>query len=134
MHHINRHSSDLFGQNKILGALLEKGDLTQNQLAEIIDISAPSLSGSLDKLEKKALIKRTGNKDDKRSNIISLTNGGMSLAERFQRHKNQFEDKMFGNLTNEEKEQLANILEKMHANIDPDEHAHFHFPGRHKEK
>ncbi|MDR1300327.1 MAG: MarR family transcriptional regulator [Candidatus Nomurabacteria bacterium] len=131
MHHINRHSNHLFGQEKILTTLLEKGALTQSELMEIADIKAPSLSETLSKLERRRLIKRDNSSDDKRSNIISLTKNGERLAKGHKKFHDKFEKRMFGSLTEDEKEQLAIILEKMHTNIDDDRRSRFHFRGSH---
>jgi DNA-binding MarR family transcriptional regulator len=131
MHHINRHSGHMFGQEKILTTLLEKGAMTQSDLLGIIDIKAPSLSETLSKLEKKKLVKRDDSAKDKRSNVISLTEDGEKLAKGYRKFRDRFEKRMFGALNEEEKEQMMTLLEKMHANIDKDEHSHFHFRGGH---
>ena len=130
MHHINRHSSHLFGQEKILIALLDKEVMTQAELLEVVEIKASSLSETLSRLEKKKLVTRNSEGDDRRRNEIALTKRGAGMAKRYKKYQEKFEARMFGSLTAEEKGQMMSILEKMHYNIDDDERSHFHFRGR----
>jgi DNA-binding MarR family transcriptional regulator len=135
--HINHYKQWFTGQGKILAILLENKDMSQNKLLEIVGIKAPSLSEALNKMEKQKLIKRKNNPKDGRANIISLTLRGKQYAERSKKMSEHHSDKMFESLTEDEKEQLMTILEKLHKNAGDDMHVHFrgrHFHNhRHKE-
>jgi DNA-binding MarR family transcriptional regulator len=131
MHHINRHSDHWSGQEKILTTLLDSGAMTQHDLAKLVDITAPSLSEALVKLEKRKFIKRETNSQDKRSNLVSLTKRSQKIVERYKRHQKEMEKQMFDSLTESEKSQMLAILEKMHSDIDKSHHSHFHFRGKH---
>jgi MarR family transcriptional regulator for hemolysin len=56
------------------------GEVRQNDLAESLDISQPSLVRTLDQVQANGLVQRAQHPDDKRSNIISLTPNGQELV------------------------------------------------------
>lgn len=60
------------------------GDVRQNELAESLDIAQPSLVRTLDQVQASGLVQRTPHPDDKRSNIISLTEAGQDLVGRIE--------------------------------------------------
>jgi DNA-binding MarR family transcriptional regulator len=67
------------------------------------------------KLENDGYVKRTVDPTDKRATLISLTELGEARAAELQDEKNEKLDKAFGNLTDDEKEQLIALLEKLTA-------------------
>jgi DNA-binding MarR family transcriptional regulator len=127
--HVNRYRHWFSGQGKILEVLLKHKQLSQSKLLEIVDIKAPSLSEALSKMQKQLLITRKTSPSDSRENIISLTAKGKWQANYFRRMKQHHSDKMFNSLSEEEKEQLTVILEKLH--MGEDDHMHVHFRGHH---
>lgn len=60
------------------------GEVRQNELAESLDIAQPSLVRTLDQVQASGLVQRTQHPDDKRSNIISLTDTGQDLVGRIE--------------------------------------------------
>ncbi|WP_420145404.1 MarR family winged helix-turn-helix transcriptional regulator [Sphingobium sp.] len=60
------------------------GEVRQNDLAESLDIAQPSLVRTLDQVQSAGLVQRTQHPDDKRSNIISLTDAGQELVGRIE--------------------------------------------------
>jgi DNA-binding MarR family transcriptional regulator len=121
IHHLDRRRADrFFGQGKVLTAILRKGPTTQSELLEIVD------SETLAELEKRRLIKR----EDKRSDVFALTKRGEMIAKRFQIHE-YFTQNISESLSDEEKDQLTTIIEKLHSNKRSEEFAHFHFRGSH---
>lgn len=60
------------------------GEVRQNELAESLDISQPSLVRTLDQVQASGLVTRLQHPDDKRSNIISLTPMGQELVARIE--------------------------------------------------
>lgn len=60
------------------------GEVRQNELAESLDIAQPSLVRTLDQVQASGLVQRMQHPDDKRSNIISLTETGRELVGRIE--------------------------------------------------
>ncbi|MFD2429809.1 MarR family winged helix-turn-helix transcriptional regulator [Sphingobium scionense] len=55
-------------------------DVRQIELADVLGITQPSLVRTLDHLQAAALIERTPNPEDRRSNCLSLTTSGATLS------------------------------------------------------
>lgn len=60
------------------------GEVRQNDLAESLDISQPSLVRTLDQVQAAGLVTRVPHPDDKRSNVIRLTPAGQELVGRIE--------------------------------------------------
>jgi DNA-binding MarR family transcriptional regulator len=101
------------GQQRILFALLNRDKITQRDLLDIIDIKSASLSEVLGKIEEKGNIKRVRNEVDKRNVDIMLTEQGKMIALQKKERYDESIRQMFSCLTDEEKDQLLPILEKL---------------------
>ena len=60
------------------------GEVGQSALADSLDISQPSLVRTLDQVQAAGLVQRAQHPDDKRSNIIVLTEAGRELVGRIE--------------------------------------------------
>lgn len=60
--------------------VVEAGPLTLKALAQEVDLSASTLVGIIDRLEKKGLVKRDRSRTDRRQVLISATQAGVALA------------------------------------------------------
>ena len=103
-----RHSGHRkFGstQDRIIRILDENGGtMGQKALQELLHVQPGSVSEILAKMEEKGLIERTRSEDDRRASLIRLTTDA-KLSET--------EGGLFGKLSEEEKETLKSILEKI---------------------
>lgn len=101
------------GRLRVLFTLLEGDGVTQIQIAERLGIRAPSLSETLLKLEEEALIERRPNESDRRQRFVYLTEKGRSACESFRDQKIARAENFFSPLTDDEKEQLAQLILKL---------------------
>ena len=69
------------GQGRVLLLLKMKPEISQKELAYLLDISKQSLAELLSKLEAGNLITREHLDDDKRANTVKLTQTGMAAAD-----------------------------------------------------
>ena len=107
---IGRHGFDGRGsQSRILTILKKDGPITQRQLTEQLGIQPGSASEVLGKLEAAGLILRTPSEEDRRTTTVLLTEAGQAKA------GNAQESPLFSCLTDEEQEQLLELLEKLNA-------------------
>jgi DNA-binding MarR family transcriptional regulator len=67
-------------QWKALGAIHRENDITQVALASALDIDAMTLSGILDRLEKRGLVERFVHPDDSRAKLTRLTPEGIEIV------------------------------------------------------
>ncbi len=66
---------------KLLGQLKEHGNMKLAKLAELLSVEAPLVTSLVDSLEKKKLVKRTNDREDKRAKVIEGTKKGIALVD-----------------------------------------------------
>lgn len=105
LYHQSRHSQ----QDAVL-ALLRQGPLNQKQIQEQLSTRPGSVSELISKLESKQLVERRRDENDRRRVVLSLTEKGQDAA---MIHKERPAEDLFAAFSEEEKEQLAGLLEKL---------------------
>lgn len=122
-------------QKRILIILNETGKITQRELTERLGIQPGSASEIIAKLENSGFITRTQNEDDRRTTDICLTGEGRELAAQAAQQRRSRHEEMFSCLSDEEKEELLLLMEKLYSDWEsryrdhkPPHHAH---PGHH---
>lgn len=102
----------------VLEVIYHKKEITISNIKNKILLANSSLSYILDKLEKRDLIKRVKDGNDKRITYVSLTNKGNLISEKiFPEHYNNLKE-LFSVLSVEEKEILSNILKKIGKHVE----------------
>lgn len=107
---------DLTGsQFKILMVLYRSpaGSVRQTDIEAKFAMTNPTVTGLVQKLETKDLVKRMPHPDDKRSKVLVLTDRAMEMKEELLALADSLEKQMTANLTAEECDQLATLLTKM---------------------
>lgn len=105
-------------QHRILALLSVKEGLSQKDLAYVLGIRPQTMSEALRKMESHGLIERRKDADDGRVVKVYLTEKGKERAAESAQYRAQFASDVFATLTEEEKEQLATILEKITAQLE----------------
>src|ERR1700675_240504 len=97
---------------RVLEALLHKGPLPVNTIGPKVWLTPGSISVAVDRLEKKALVKRK-NTDDRRVRLVELTPKGRALISRiFPKHVTAMEEAA-SVLSKEERLILLRLLKKL---------------------
>src|ERR1700716_3223192 len=97
---------------RVLEALLHKGPLPVNTIGPKVWLTPGSISVAVDRLEKKALVKRK-NTDDRRVRLVELTAKGRALITKtFREHAAAMEEAA-GVLSKEERLMLPRLLKKL---------------------
>lgn len=113
LHDLNLH----VGQDKLLCKLWRADGLTQVELCNKLNCEAPTATNMLSALEKKELIMRKKDPDDKRTNRIYLTEAGKTMETSVtEMWKNQ-QDRLLKDITLEEKMFLRRLLKQMENNL-----------------
>ncbi len=90
------------------------------QLAHRLLISRPSVTGLLDTLQGKGLIERLPHADDRRRVLVRLTDEGLALLEsHFSTHYREL-NKVFADLSADEKATLVTLLRRVKGAVPPD--------------
>lgn len=111
-HMMRMRFDDREGQNRIL-VMLNDGPVSQRDLTARLGIQPGSASEVLNKLESAGLIERTPNEEDRRTANVGLTEAGRTEAAKAVEERCVRREKMFSCLTEEEKETLVGLIEKL---------------------
>ena len=101
------------GQPPILMTLGSKDGLSQAELAEEVYLQPPTITKIIGKLERNMFIYRQPDETDQRINRVYLTQKGISVVEKLRRLFAEEERVLFGVFTKEEKQELAEYLQRI---------------------
>lgn len=101
----------------IMNRLFESGGISQKELSERTLKDQGSLTRTLDRMEKKGLVKRQINPSDRRSFLISLTDKGLAVRNRIVPIAVECIEDAVKGFTEEEVDTLAALLKKLILNL-----------------
>ncbi len=97
----------------VLETLLHKGPQPVNTIGNRIRLTSGSITAAVDRLERKGLVERRGDPDDRRARVVHLTASGRELiACAFADHQAAMERAASG-LTAAERSQAIRLLKKL---------------------
>ena len=95
----------------------EEKKINQRDIENYLRLTNPTIAGTLLRLEKKGFIIRKISSKDKRYKEIYLTDKSRELKDIIFKYIRDNDNKMFSNMSEEEKENLKNIITKILNNI-----------------
>lgn len=104
-------------QHRLLMTISLNPNASQIELARMLDVSAATVAVSLKKLEKDGYINRDKDDDDNRFNIITITEKGNQVVEKSKEIFEATDRKVLEGFTEEEKQTLFLLLQKLNANL-----------------
>jgi DNA-binding MarR family transcriptional regulator len=104
----------------LLWLVRSRPGLSLRELAAEEGISAPSLSGHVDRLEAVGLLRRVRSTEDRRRVGLELTPEGQALLKRVRARRTTWLAARVELLTNEERERLDAALPALHALLERD--------------
>lgn len=111
--------SDLsFSQIALMASLSKMPDCNAKQVAEIMGLSAPTVSVALNRLEEGGWISRKPDPEDRRATRLQLTNKGSAILAKMRKHRNARVKEFLGGLDDGEQAQLFELLEKATSRIE----------------
>lgn len=104
-------------QYKILMALFRNPGrpIRQADIETSFSMTNPSVTGIIQNLEKKGLVRRIQNPNDRRSKLLALTPKAIEMEEELFELGESLEKQATANLTEEETQQLTALLKKILA-------------------
>ena len=105
------------GQFPILRALQEASTCSQAYLSKILCVSPATVAVSLKRLEKQGYITRQQNPANLRENLLSLTEDGFSITERFEGSYKCFIQSALQGIPEPELVQATQVLQDIYQNI-----------------
>lgn len=108
-----------FTQFRVLAYLFAHQDeeVCQKDLEVETNLKKASITGVIDYLESKDLVKREVAKDDKRRNIIALTEKTRDIKEHVEYRLKDVEAKMIENINKEDLDVFFKVMNQMYENI-----------------
>ena len=113
--HGHGHGEKRRGQARVLTMVSMKEGINQKDLAFLLGIRPQTLGEMLQKLEERGLVVRTKSQTDGRAIEVSLTDEGRARASEIAERRAQAAADVFVVLSEDEKEQLNAILDKLAA-------------------
>ena len=105
------------GQHHIIMMLERVGCATVSQIAEEMRTTSATASVSIKRLEKAALVEKRSSESDARITKINLTDKALAVTQRIKSKMDEAEESLTQGLTQEEKYQLSDLLDKVVNNI-----------------
>lgn len=97
----------------VLEVLLHKGSLPVNTIGDKVLLTSGSITTAVDRLERKALVKREKSELDRRVVLVHLTEAGRELiTQAFDQHAENL-DRLFDVFDDEERAQFAKLSRKL---------------------
>ena len=93
--------------------------LSLRELAEEEGISAPSMSGHVDRLESAGLLRRVRSSDDRRRVGLELTREGRALLKRVRARRTTWLAERLERLPEDEREKIERALPALYALLEP---------------
>jgi MarR family transcriptional regulator for hemolysin len=90
---------------------------TQSELAEQLGITGATLTHHLNALERKGLVRRWREDSNRRVQHVELTDDGIELFGRLREVARRHDGQLRSQLTDDEVEQLADLLERLEAGV-----------------
>jgi MarR family transcriptional regulator for hemolysin len=104
----------------VLLSLKTAGHRTQGELAEAVGIRQPTLSHHLDGLEREGLVRRERSDDNRRVQIVTVTEAGEALFLRLRRAAAAFDGRLRAGLSEDDVAELRRLLVQLAENALPD--------------
>jgi len=106
-----------YAQFRILNCLWKRGPLSQKEILKLISVSPPTLTGTVDILEKKKLVYRKADEEDARTKKIHITDEGLELQEKAWTIVENFEERTTGFMSKKDKKLVLAALKEMEKSI-----------------
>ena len=106
-----------YAQFRVINCLWKKGPMPQKDILKLISVSPPTLTGTVDILEKKELVYRKPDEQDARTKKIHLTVQGTELQEKAWNIIVDFEERTTSFMSKKEKKMVLAALKGIEKRI-----------------
>ena len=117
LHERIQHLGVTPGQFAPLLVLLERGELTQRALRDLVDIEQPTLTRTLQRMERDGLIERREHPTDRRKTLVRPSERATSMRDDLVRSATDVNDLATAGLAPRQLEQLVAGLHQMIASL-----------------
>lgn len=111
-----KNSELTVSETHAIEALGQYGKMNMKNLAQKLGVTTGTTTITVDRLEENNYAKRESTKEDRRVNLISLTEKGMKVFEEHHKYHINLTEQIISSLSATEVDQLFSILGKINAN------------------
>ena len=104
-------------QSQVLACLVQQGTLSQCELADCLDIEAPTLAGIISRMEAAGWVKRNSCSKDRRKKLVQIDATAEPVWEQIAACARKVRAAATQGLTTEEIETLRSLLRRVHDNL-----------------
>ena len=97
----------------VLNVLRRRGEASQRELCDDLDLDRSTIAGLVARLEARELVARVRAEEDRRRNVVRLTDAGLALLEELVPAARRVDDVLTSALTRTERETLQRLLTKV---------------------
>ena len=108
-------------QFEVLMTLWNEDGIVLSELGRRVSRDGPTITGVVDRMEKKMLVKRKRNSGDRRVVKVHLTAKGKNMKEQLSTTKKEIFERITHDLSLKEINHLVALLEKMMKNVEREE-------------
>ncbi len=101
----------------LLGFIGQKGSVIMRDVADYLDIPYSTATGIVDKLVAKNYLDRYNSPEDRRTVLVRLTKKGEGVFLLFQEKKQEMAQMMIKDLSDDDREQLLVLFDKVMENL-----------------
>ncbi len=104
-------------QFAILSLLREHDGLQQREIADLLVKDRPNITRILERLEKKGLVRRHTDMDDRRAVRVHITTAGRKICPKLEQIAMDYRNQAYRGLTQSQQEQLRDMLHTISENL-----------------
>jgi DNA-binding MarR family transcriptional regulator len=104
-------------RGEVIWILHHQGAMTQRELGDVLDCSAPNVTGLLDALERAGFVAREPHPTDRRKTLVALTDLGARTASAWSAEYEQFAAALFADLATPELRSFVTALNGVLAQL-----------------
>lgn len=114
--------SDRIGQYRLVSILFVHGRMTTHQLAERMEVSAPTVSTMVRRLVEQGMVERARDADDQRVVWLAITDAGREVVEEERRRWREVFLQRFEQLDPDDQRLIAEAIPALERLLDTDPH------------
>lgn len=100
------------GQDRLLSELWAEDGLSQSELIDRLGVEPPTVTGTLQRLERDGFVRRAPDESNRRISRVFLTEAGRALEEPVRAALRKTEEELLAGLTRAEREALGGLLQR----------------------
>ncbi len=104
-------------QATMLAYVAEYGPISQTQISDHNGIGRAATGATIDRLERRGLVERRPNPDDRRVWLVALTAAGEALVQQIREVDRRLQSELRSGISRQDRLALANVMNRLQENV-----------------